>query len=121
MRAYAFPFHSPSTLRLLMVRPLIPFVTRNFSLYWRNKIVDWAPLEALRDIRRVVQVMDATSKSIFEEKKAIMEGRTEPEGPASLRSRMKGKDIMSIMCELNASSYAVVVMTCLSKGKHVIL
>lgn len=83
--------------------------------------MDWAPLEALRDVRRVVHVMDATSKSIYAEKKAIMEGRAEPEGSASLRSRMKGKDIMSIMCESNAPSYAIVVMTCLSKGKHVIL
>lgn len=61
--------------------------------------MDWAPLEALRDVRRVVQVMDATSNRIFAEKKAIMEGRAEPDGPGSLRSRMKGKDIMSIMCE----------------------
>lgn len=98
------PPDSPSTLRLLMVRPLIPFIVRNFPPYWRNKIIDWAPLEALRDLRRVVQVMDATSRSIFAEKKAIMEGRAEPEGLGSLRSRMKGKDIMSIMCESNAYS-----------------
>ncbi|KAF8558177.1 cytochrome P450 [Imleria badia] len=95
---------APSVLRLLMVRPFIPFVVRNFSLYWRNKIMDWAPLEALRDLRRVVQVMDATSKSIFAEKKAIMEGRAEPDGPGSSRSRMKGKDIMSIMLKANMSS-----------------
>lgn len=83
-----------------MIRPFIPFVVRNFSSYWRNKIMDWAPLDALRDLRRVVQIMDATSKTIFAEKKAIAEGRAEPDGPGSLRSRMKGKDIMSIMCEL---------------------
>jgi hypothetical protein len=95
---------SPSTLRLLMVRPLIPFVVRNFSTYWCNKMIDWAPLEALRDLRRVVQVMDATSKNIFAEKKATMVGRAAPEGLGSLRSRIKGKDIMSIMCESNAYS-----------------
>ena len=82
-----------------MIRPFVPFFVRNFSLYWRNKMMDWAPLEALRNLRRVVQVMDAASQSIFAEKKAIMEGRAEPENPGSLRSRMKGKDIMSIMCE----------------------
>ncbi|KAG6373384.1 cytochrome P450 [Boletus reticuloceps] len=97
---------APSVLRLLMVRPLIPFVVRNFSLYWRNRIMDWAPLEALRGLRRVVQVMDATSKRVFAEKKVIMEGRAEPEGPGNLRSRMKGKDIMSIMCELYIISHA---------------
>lgn len=91
--------HSPSSLRLIMIRPLIPFIVRNFSLYWRNKIMDWVPLEALRDLRGVVQVMDTTSKKIFAEKKAIMEGRTEPDGAESLRSRVKGKDIMSIMCK----------------------
>lgn len=73
--------------------------------------MDWAPLDALRGLRRVVQVMDATSKTIFAEKKAIMEGHAQPEGPGSLRSRMKGKDIMSIMCELRASSYTIVVIT----------
>ncbi|KAF8134953.1 cytochrome P450 [Boletus edulis] len=97
---------APSVLQLLMVRPLTPFVVRNFSLYWRNRIMDWAPLEALRDLRRVVQVMDATSKRIFAEKKAIMEGRAEPKGPGNLRSRMKGKDIMSIMLKANMSSCA---------------
>lgn len=86
-----------------MVRPLVPFIVRNFSLYWRNNLVDWAPLPALRDLRRVIQVMDVTSKRIFAEKKAILEGRAEPEGPGSLRSRMKGKDIMSIMRESNVS------------------
>lgn len=107
-----------------MIRPFIPFIVRNVSLYWRNKMMDWAPLEALRDLRRVVQVMDTTSRRIFADKKAIMEGRADPEGPASWRSRMNGKDIMSIMCE----SYKPIPIhdrgdqvMYLSKGKHVVL
>lgn len=111
MTAHAFLLDSPLALRLLMIRPFVPFIVQNLSLYWRNNIMDWAPLQALRDLRRVVQVMDATSKTIFAEKNAIMEGRAEPERSGSLRSRMKGKDIMSIMRELEASSYTIVVIT----------
>ncbi|KAF9243490.1 cytochrome P450 [Melanogaster broomeanus] len=58
---------APSTLRLILLRPFIPFIVRNFSLYWRYKIMDWAPIEALQEL------MDLTSKKIFAEKKAAME------------------------------------------------
>ncbi|KAG9315222.1 cytochrome P450 [Chiua virens] len=95
---------APSTLRLLMIRPFIPFIVRNIPLYWRNKILDWAPLGALRDLRHVVQIMDTTSKKIFAEKKAIMQGHSEPVRAGGLRSGMKGKDIMSIMLKANMSS-----------------
>ncbi|KAF9223682.1 cytochrome P450 [Gyrodon lividus] len=95
---------APSTLRLLMLRPFIPPVVRNFSLYWRNKIMDWAPIEALKNLRHVIKVMDSTSKKLFAEKKATLEGRSEPDGPGSLAARMKGKDIMSIMLKANTSS-----------------
>ncbi|KIK99980.1 hypothetical protein PAXRUDRAFT_30155 [Paxillus rubicundulus Ve08.2h10] len=95
---------APSSIRLLLLRPFIPFIVRNFSLYWRNKIMDWAPIEALKNLRHVVQVMDSTSKKLFADKKAIMEGRSEPDGPGSLAARMKGKDIMSIMLRANTSS-----------------
>ncbi|KAF8522334.1 cytochrome P450 [Gautieria morchelliformis] len=59
----------PTTLRLILFRPFIPVVVRNFSLYWRNKIMDWAPVPALRELRRIVGIMDSASKQILSETK----------------------------------------------------
>ena len=82
--------------------------------------MDWAPLDALRDLRRVVRVMDTTSKKIFAEKKAIMQGRAAPEGFGSLGSRMKGRDIMSIMRKSSKRLHTVVMTRLSSKRKHVV-
>ncbi|KAF8518920.1 cytochrome P450 [Gautieria morchelliformis] len=59
----------PTTLRLILFRPFIPVVVRNFLLYWRNKIMDWAPVPALRELRRIVEIMDSVSKQILSETK----------------------------------------------------
>lgn len=89
-------------MRLVFVRPFVPFVVRNFSLYWRNKMVDWLPVKPLKDLRRIVDIMDRTSRRIFEQKKAgtplayaVPDSTKSEEG--DLGGRMKGKDIMSIM------------------------
>ena len=95
------PKHSPAALKLIFLRPLVPFVVRNISLYWRNKLMDWLPIKALRDLRRIVQVMDKASNAIFSEKKAELEegsttvGACKSEG--NLGDHMKGKDIMTIL------------------------
>lgn len=34
---------SPTALRLILIRPFVPFFVRNFSLQWRNRIMDWYP------------------------------------------------------------------------------
>ena len=58
-------------------------------------MMDWTPSDALRNLRHVVNVMDTASKNIFAEKKATLEN----EGfVGSAVNRMKGKDMMSIMC-----------------------
>ncbi|KAG2032102.1 cytochrome P450 [Suillus americanus] len=92
---------APSTLRLIFLRPFIPMIVRRFSLYWRNKMMDWMPSDALKNLRHVVNVMDTASKKIFTEKKAALEN----EGFVGIAgNRMQGKDIMSIMLRANASS-----------------
>ncbi|KAH7930153.1 cytochrome P450 [Leucogyrophana mollusca] len=96
---------APTTLRLVFLRPFVPFVMRHLSLYWRNKLMDWLPIDALKEIRRLVNIMDSASRRIFEEKKAAMAaGDITEDNPNSLRARMKGKDIMSIMLKANTSS-----------------
>ena len=77
----------------MWLRPLIPFVIRNFSLFWRNKLVDWLPIAPLKEMRSITDVMYRTSKRIFEEKKAEL-------GPVLEHEKgSRGKDIMSIMRE----------------------
>ncbi|OJA12274.1 hypothetical protein AZE42_08148 [Rhizopogon vesiculosus] len=92
---------APSSLRLIFLRPFIPMIVRRFSLYWRNKMMDSAPSDALRNIRHVVNVMDTSSKNIFAEKKAALEN---DDSAGNTVNTMKGKDIMSIMLRANASS-----------------
>lgn len=103
---------APASLKLLFLRPFIPFIVRNISLYWRNKLVDWLPIKSLHDLRRVVQVMDEASNTIFSEKKAGLEGRpmtvgtctTKNKSEGNLGDHMKGKDIMTLLLRANASS-----------------
>lgn len=59
-------------------------------------MMDWSPSDALKNLRHVVDVMDTASKNIFAKKKATLEDEGS-DGTAV--NRMKGKDIMSIMCQ----------------------
>ncbi|GJJ06130.1 hypothetical protein Clacol_000319 [Clathrus columnatus] len=86
-----------TVLRLILLRPFIPIVVRNFSLHWRNKIMDWAPIPALRELRRIVNVMDKASKTILEKKR--VEAKM-----GVLDSEKVGKDVMTIMLRDNADS-----------------
>ncbi|KAI9461564.1 cytochrome P450 [Lactarius psammicola] len=101
---------APAALKLIFLRPLVPFIVRNIPLYWRNKLVDWLPIKALRDLRRIVQVMDEASKAILSEKKAELEegsmtvGKWTTKSDGNLGNYMKGKDIMTILLRANASS-----------------
>ena len=101
-------------MKLIVVRQFLPFLVRNIPLYWRNKLVDWLPIKALRDVRRIVQVMDETSNAIFSEKKAALK-----EGSATVRtcttksgrnlgSHMRGKDIMTVLRASSLSKYLTI-------------
>ncbi|KAG2078937.1 cytochrome P450 [Suillus decipiens] len=95
---------SPSISKTVFFRPLVPIVMRNFSLYWRKKIVDWLTISWLptqtmrnfRELRRVVEIMDSSSKAILQEKKAVLQLPTS--------GGTRGKNMMSIMLRANASS-----------------
>ncbi|KIJ54811.1 hypothetical protein M422DRAFT_64043 [Sphaerobolus stellatus SS14] len=101
---------SDVALRIILLRPFIPFFVKNFSLYWRNKIVDWAPIQGLRDMRSIVHVLDKTSKQILAEKRAALDDPTYGEiggqkrTKGDLGARMKGRDIMSILLRANMST-----------------
>ncbi|OJA08679.1 hypothetical protein AZE42_01173 [Rhizopogon vesiculosus] len=96
--------------KTMFFRSLVPIVMRNLSLYWRKKILDWITLswlptetmKNLRELRRIVEVMDSASRTIFEEKKVALNQPFPTPSQSSWETR--GRDIMSIMLESNASS-----------------
>ncbi|KAI0047420.1 cytochrome P450 [Auriscalpium vulgare] len=100
---------APTFLRILLLRPLVPVIVRNFSLYWRNKLVDWLPIAPMKELRRLVLVMDRCCRDIFFEKKQAFSrlGGNEKSNTVNERdvgARMMDKDIMSILLRANASS-----------------
>jgi hypothetical protein len=76
---------------------------RNFSPYWRMKLVDWitAPwipteiMKDVREVRRIIEVMDRGSKKAFAEKKAALE-----DSATSFSSQRK--DMMNIMRQFSS-------------------
>lgn len=91
---------SPTAFNLVLVRPFVPFVIRTIPFYWRMKLIDWLPIKPLKEMRRIVKVMDETSKKIYSAKLTSLEspfvgGISNGEG--DLGPRMRGKDIMTIL------------------------
>lgn len=105
-----------SITKTMIFRPFVPIVTRNCSLYWRKKMVDWLTISWLptqtmkdfRELRRIVEIMDSASRAILQEKRAALQLPSSPLSPTHDTSEgAKGKDMMSIMLRANASSSEV--------------
>jgi len=103
---------------------------RNFSLYWRKKMVDWLTISwlptqtmgDLRELRRIVEIMDSASRTIFQEKKAALELPSPTLlQPIEASAGARGKDIMSIM-RAYLLVHTVSFLTCdmRSKSKYLI-
>lgn len=108
---------SPLISKLIYFRPIVPMVMRNFSSYWTRKLVDlvtmpWIPTERMKDVRemrRIIEIMDNGSKKAFAEKKAASE-TPDTLSPAAMQSEVDGlnpgrrKDMMDIMLKANSAS-----------------
>ncbi|TBU25938.1 cytochrome P450 [Dichomitus squalens] len=88
---------SRAALKVLVLRPFIPMAVRNFSLYWRNKMVDWLPWPALREMRELSRTLDRCARNVFHEKKDELENgiTNDYDGPR--------RSLMTIMLEANQS------------------
>ena len=78
----------------------MPFVIRIIPLYWRIKLIDWLPIKPLKEMRRIVEVMDKTSRRIYSAKLATLEfpdGAGLKNGEGDLGPRANGKDIMTTL------------------------
>ncbi|KAG1876229.1 cytochrome P450 [Suillus subluteus] len=103
----------PSISKTLLFRPIVPVVMRSFSPYWCKKIADWLTIswlptqtmKDLRELRRIVEVMDSANRNILQEKKAALAIPSPmPSQSHDTSGEARGKDIMSIMLKANASS-----------------
>lgn len=107
----------PLISKLMYFRPIVPVVMRNFSSYWIRKLVDlvtmpWIPTEQMKDVRemrRIVELMDSSSKQVFAEKKAALE-TSATLSPIDVQSEVddlkpgQRKDMMDIMLKANSAS-----------------
>ncbi|KAG1770512.1 cytochrome P450 [Suillus occidentalis] len=103
----------PSITKTMIFRPFVPIVTRNCSLYWRKKVVDWLTISWLptqtmrnfRKLRHIVETMDSASRTILQEKRAALQLSSPPLSQTHDTSGgTREKDMMSIMFRANASS-----------------
>ncbi|KAI0355985.1 cytochrome P450 [Trametes cingulata] len=84
-------------LRIFFLRPLVPWVVRNVPLFWRNKLVDYLPLPALRELREMSHIMRRSAMEILRRKKE------EVKQTGTTAADTAG-DLMSIMLKANTST-----------------
>ncbi|PCH36707.1 cytochrome P450 [Wolfiporia cocos MD-104 SS10] len=93
-----------TALRIIMLRPFVPFVVQNLSLYWRQKLVDWLPIRPLKDLRKIVEIMDKTARRILAEKKARQRELNQSNDGLSDDPPRNGQDIISVLLKANSTS-----------------
>ena len=82
---------SHTGLKIFFLRPFVPWAVRNFSSYWRNKMIDWLPFPAAREVREMSYVMEKYSREILVEKRtALQQGTTDS-------AKNGRRDLMTIM------------------------
>lgn len=91
-----FFYLRPKGFGLLLLRRSLPYIVKIGPAWFRRKLIDISPIKALRDVRNIIDVMDKTSKDIYDKKKqALAQG-----DGAVLNQVGRGKDIMSLLCSL---------------------
>lgn len=78
----------------LAFRFILPWAGKIGSARFQRAVVDWVPWKAVHDFRDIVDMMDYTTRQIFDAKKsALSSGEAKSDG---------GKDIMSILSTCTA-------------------
>lgn len=87
---------SPTSFRLFFIRQFVPTLTKfGAPKFWRA-VVDLIPSEVFHRLRDIVDIMDKTSRRIFQQKKEALEKGDEE----VLNQVGKGKDILSILSKV---------------------
>jgi hypothetical protein len=80
---------------MAFARPFVPFLVKLGPASFRRFLVEHIPWQKLQALRGIIDVMDSTSREIFNAKKHAIE-----RGEGSLLDQVgRGKDIMSIIRE----------------------
>ncbi|KAJ7580829.1 cytochrome P450 [Mycena floridula] len=92
---------SPTLFDMPWIRPLVIPVKRLLGPAWlRRRLLEKLPIGNIQTLRKIIDLMDATSKAIFEEKKSMI-GR----GEEYMVDKVgRGKDIMGILLKQNMDS-----------------
>ena len=90
-------FCSPAISKLIFVQTvLLPPLSKIGTPKFRRFVVKLIPWKAVQDFIEIVDTMHNTSVEIFESKKQALAGGDD----ALERQIARGKDLMSILCEL---------------------
>ncbi|KAI0642751.1 cytochrome P450 [Trametes meyenii] len=84
-------------LKVLFLRPFVPWAVRTLSVGWRNKLVDWLPFSALRELRDIAHVMHRSASHILHTKRVEAANGIHINGGPDA-----GTDLMNIMLRANA-------------------
>lgn len=85
--------YRPTGSGMVIFQLLIPHIVKCGPPRFRRKLMEWAPSSSVQTLRRIVDIMDLTSKDIYRKKKqALADG-----DKATLEQVGQGKDIMSIL------------------------
>ncbi|KAI0676385.1 cytochrome P450 [Trametes maxima] len=85
-----------AALKVLFLRPFVPWIVRTLPARCRNKLVDWSPSPALRELRDTARVMHQSASHILHTKKMeVVNGVHTGERPEA------GTDLMSVMLHAN--------------------
>ncbi|KAF5316332.1 hypothetical protein D9619_006492 [Psilocybe cf. subviscida] len=90
----------PTIFKLRFVTPLVPSLSQWGSAKFRRFVVDAIPWKALHETRDIVDLMEKTSREIYEDKKRALAN-----GDGALIAKVgQEKDIMSILMRANMSA-----------------
>ena len=89
--------HSPTAIRNNRLFQIILFIVSSVSLNWQNKILDLVPIQAIKDRRRMIRVIDDTSKEILATKKAPLKVPADASIMDSSPGTSDAQDIMTAM------------------------
>ena len=95
-------FVSPIGFSLNVVRQTLPYVVKLGPAWFRRKLLGVVPSKLLHTARDIIDIMDATSREIYEKKKVALAQGDE----AVVNQIGRGKDIMSLLRSLSAFKFS---------------
>jgi hypothetical protein len=84
---------------------LIPLLKKIGSRRFRRFLIDLLPSKRVRKLKNIIDIMDNTSREVFERKKASLS----EDGEVVSEQVHEGKDIMSVLCKFRVPLVSVIL------------